>query len=301
MAKIWEEVLAQAPIEQDQNFFELGGHSFAALTIASRVEQELNQTFPLSLLFQHPTIGELCYYLEHHQPVNDVVCLQQGNGQHTPLYLIHGQGGGVLSYYDLVTQLGDEYTVYGIQAKGYDGEEDCLTTMEEMIDYYVSLIKQIQPAGPYRLGGWSLGGVLAHGVTEKLEQMGNQVEVLVMIDSTWLENKERELVYQQLKSGEFLPTIDSEKNKLWLANGIAFTRYQLERTVHTPIHLFVAKDRSQTIGSSNWERWTTSSVHVSLVEGNHVTMMEQTKVKELAVGIRQAIRSAEKLFARKWD
>ncbi|MCH5586165.1 amino acid adenylation domain-containing protein [Shimazuella sp. AN120528] len=301
MTKIWEEVLSQTPIGLDQNFFDLGGHSFDAMAIASRVEQDLGFPFALSALFQCPTIGELCYYLEHQHSIHSVITLQQGNGRHTPLFLIHGQGGGVLSYHHLVAQLNDELTIYGIQARGYEGEADIFTALEEMIDYYVSLIKQVQPAGPYRLGGWSLGGVLAHGVTAKLEQMGDTVEFLAMIDSTWLDQEESELLYQQLKSGAFLPTIDSEKNKLWLANGIAFARYQLENMVRTPIHLFVAENRSQTIGSSNWAPWTASTVYANIVDGNHVSLLEKANVKKLADDMGQAIQATKKWFAGKED
>lgn len=301
MTKIWEEVLSKSPIGLHQNFFELGGHSFDALTIASRVEQELDYSFPLSLLFQHPTIAELCYYLEHHQSVESVVILQQGEIQQRPLFLFHGQGGGVLSYYDLVSCLRDDLTIYGIQARGYDGEEGILSTIEEMVDNYVTLVKQVQPTGPYRLAGWSLGGVIAHAMTAKLEQMGERVELLAMLDSTWLEKEESKLLYKQLKSGEFSPTVDSNKDKLWLANGIAFARYQLSHMVNAPIHLFVAEDRTQTIGSSNWAPWTTATVHANIVEGNHLTMLDKAYVKKLAVGLEQAIQAAEKLVVRKGE
>jgi amino acid adenylation domain-containing protein/non-ribosomal peptide synthase protein (TIGR01720 family) len=301
MKEIWEDVLSQSPIDIHQNFFELGGHSFDALAIASRVEQELKYSFPLSLLFQHPTIAELCYYLEHQSTTESVVILQQGEAGQSPLFLLHGQGGGVLSYYDLVACLPDDLPIYGIQARGYDDEDDVLSTVENMVDHYVKLVKHVQPTGPYRIAGWSLGGVLAHAMTAKLEQMGEQVELVIMIDSTWLKKEESKWLYQQLKSGEFSPTVDSNKDKLWLTNGIAFARYQLRNMVNAPIYLFVAEDQTQTIGSSNWAPWTRATVHANIVQGNHLTMLEKANVEGLAVGIERAIQAAKKFVVRKGD
>jgi amino acid adenylation domain-containing protein/non-ribosomal peptide synthase protein (TIGR01720 family) len=301
MTQIWEEVLGQQPIDAQQNFFELGGHSFDALAISSRVEQELEFAMPLSLLFQYPTIAELCYYLEHNQSIHSVITMQQGDTNQKPLFIIHGQGGGVLAYADLVSQFGRDQTIYGIQSRGYEAEADVITDMEEMADFYVSLIKQIQPNAPYRFIGWSMGGVLAHLITAKLEKMGDQVELLVMIDSTWLNKEESALLDQQLKSGKFVATEDEHKNQLWLTNGIAFANYELGSIVNTPIHLFVAEDQSQTIGSSNWSPWTTSTVHANIVGGNHVTMLQQPHSSKLAIELQQAITTANNLVARKGD
>lgn len=299
MTQIWEEVLEQQSIDGQQNFFELGGHSFDALAIVSRVEQELEYTMPLSLLFQYPTIAELCYYLEHDQPIHTVIAMQQGDPNQTPLFLIHGQGGGILAYSDLVNQLGKDQTIYGIQSRGYEAEAVVIADMEEMADYYLSLIKQIQPNGPYRFIGWSMGGVLAHLITAKLEKMGGQVELLVMIDSTWLNKEESVLLDQQLKSGKFAATEEKHKNHVWLTNGIAFANYELGSIVDAPIHLFVAEDQSQTIGSSNWAPWTTSTIHANIVEGNHVTMLQQPHSSRLAEKLQQAIATADNVVAHK--
>jgi amino acid adenylation domain-containing protein/non-ribosomal peptide synthase protein (TIGR01720 family) len=299
--QIWEEVLAKQPIDIHQNFFELGGHSFDALAIVSRVEQDLGYKLPLAKLFQFPTIAELCYQLEHNQSIQSIVLLQQGNEMETPLFLIHGQGGGVLPYYDLVKQLDAEQTIYGIQAKGYEGEADFIGSMDEMADYYVSLIQQLQPVGPYRLAGWSMGGVLAHLITEKLEKLGEQVELLALIDSTWLEQEEGKLLEEQLKSGEFEPSLDKFKDWLWLENGFAFARYQLGKVVSAPIHLFVAEDRSQTIGSTNWTPWTASTVHANIVDGNHLTMLQPANIEKLAKSLQSALDSAAMRLTSKGD
>jgi thioesterase domain-containing protein/acyl carrier protein len=301
MKQIWEEVLAKPSIDIHQNFFELGGHSFDALAIVSRVEQDLGYKLPLAKLFQFPTITELCYQLEHDQPIQSIVLLQQGNEMETPLFLIHGQGGGVLSYYDLVKQLDSEQTIYGIQAKGFEGEADYIASIDEMADYYVSLIQQLQPVGPYRLAGWSMGGVLAHLITTKFEKLGEQVEFLALIDSTWLEQDEGKLLEEQLKSDEFKLSLDKTKDRLWLENGFAFARYRLGKVVYTPIHLFVAEDRSQTIGSTNWTPWTASTVHANIVDGNHLTMLQTTNVEKLARSLQSALDSAAMRLTRKGD
>ena len=112
-----------------------------------------------------------------------LVELQKGNPQLPPLFLLHPIGGTVYFYRDLAQNLGSEQPVYGVQAQGVEGEAEALTTVEEMANYYIESIRQLQPHGPYLLGGSSFGGTLAFEMAQKLHQIGEQIPLLVMLDS----------------------------------------------------------------------------------------------------------------------
>ncbi|OYE02680.1 thioesterase domain-containing protein [Nostoc sp. 'Peltigera membranacea cyanobiont' 232] len=95
---------------------------------------------------------------------------------------IHPIGGSVYSYRYLAHNLEADLPVYGLQAQGLDGEGEPLTQIEEMAKSYLDLLQTVQPIGPYRLGGWSLGGLVAFEIAQQLHQQGQEVSQLVIID-----------------------------------------------------------------------------------------------------------------------
>jgi thioesterase domain-containing protein/acyl carrier protein len=185
MAQLWEQVLGVCPIGIHDNFFEVGGHSLKAVALMEAIRKRFDVTLPLTLLFQSPTIAALCHKLRDSGDFasRDVlVLLRQGDGSRSPLFLVHPQGGGVMSYLPLVRELDDAETIYGIQSVGYESDEEPLTTMEEMTERFLAEIKQVQPKGPYRLAGWSFGGIAAYALALRLEMQGERVEFLGLFD-----------------------------------------------------------------------------------------------------------------------
>ncbi|WP_420802065.1 alpha/beta fold hydrolase [Tumebacillus flagellatus] len=115
--------------------------------------------------------------------------IQKGAG--TPLFLVHPIGGMAHVYAGLASGL-PEQTVYGLQARGVEeGSGDPIDTVEEMAAYYLEGVRQVQPEGPYRLGGWSFGGVVAYEMARQLQAQGQDVEPLVFFDSYAPENREQ--------------------------------------------------------------------------------------------------------------
>ena len=184
LAGIWEEVL-RCPVGRDDNFFALGGQSLAAIRLMARMEAAFGCQLPLSLLFERPTVAELAEHLretgsgESWSPL--VVLRAQGNRR--PFFCVHGGGGNVLHYYALAKELGADQPFYALQAVGLDGSATPLRTVEEMATLYLENIRRVQPTGPYRLGGHSLGGQIAFEMARQLTRGGEPVECLVVMDT----------------------------------------------------------------------------------------------------------------------
>ncbi|HEU4963516.1 MAG TPA: thioesterase domain-containing protein, partial [Bacilli bacterium] len=185
MARLWEEVLDLAAVGIHDNFFLIGGHSLKALALSNRIKEQFGVTLPLALLFQAPTVADLCRHVRAHRDGEEqiLIPLQQGTSSQPPLFLIHPQGGGVLSYFHLVRELGTEQTVYGLQAVGFESDREPLTSLEAMADLYLAEMRKVASRGPYRLAGWSFGGVLAYELARRLEAEDEGVEFFGLLDA----------------------------------------------------------------------------------------------------------------------
>jgi thioesterase domain-containing protein/acyl carrier protein len=185
LAEIWEEVLQRQPINMTDNFFELGGHSLLAVQLFALIEERLHRKLPVAYLFKHGTIEHLAAQLRQHDsaPQSLLVKIQSGAPQRRPLFLIHPVGGSVFCYVELARALGREQPLYAFQARGLNGEEAPHTSIEEMAAAYLEELRRAQPEGPYHLGGWSLGGVIAFEMAQQLRAGGHEVSLLAMFDS----------------------------------------------------------------------------------------------------------------------
>lgn len=103
-------------------------------------------------------------------------------GDRPPLFLIHPSGGSVHWYGDLAGQMPDDQPVYGLQAHGLLGDADLDVTIEAMAERYLREIRRVQPAGPYHIGSWSMGVVIALEVAQQLRDQGQEVALLAMLD-----------------------------------------------------------------------------------------------------------------------
>jgi thioesterase domain-containing protein/acyl carrier protein len=184
LAKLWEELLRVEPIGVKDNFFEAGGHSLLAVRLVSRIQHELGKAIPLTAVFQEPTIEHLAGLLhdDHDHGVRTSRLVQLHGGTKPPLIYVHPVGGSIFSYLNLVQYLDSDQPLYALQAAGLDEDQSALQTIEEMAAGYVAEIRATLP-GPYYLGGWSFGGVVAFEMAQQLEAAGEQVVLLTLIDS----------------------------------------------------------------------------------------------------------------------
>jgi len=185
LTKIWEQLLEIEPISVKDNFFELGGDSLLALRLFTQIEQTFGKNLSLSTLLEAPTVEQLASVLsrETESVAWSALVPIQSSGSKPPFFCVHGNGANVLIFKDLAHQLGSEQPFYGLQARGVDGKQEPLSRIEDMAAFYIQEIRTLQPEGPYFLGGYSSGGLVAFEMARQLQQQGEKVAFLGLLDS----------------------------------------------------------------------------------------------------------------------
>lgn len=184
LALIWQEVLGVQPVGVTDNFFELGGHSLLAIRLFAFIESRLGTKLPLTTVFQGATVEALARILRVQAtrgPEQPLVAIQPG-GRKPPLFLVHPAGGHVFPYLHLAQFLGVDQPCYGLQARGLEDGHDPHILIEDMAAYYIQAVRTVQPKGPYLLGGWSMGGVVAFEMAQQLHAQGELVALLAIFD-----------------------------------------------------------------------------------------------------------------------
>jgi thioesterase domain-containing protein/acyl carrier protein len=185
LVRVWEEVLDRPRIGVRDNFFDLGGHSLLAVRLLARVQERFGRDLPLAILFQKGTVEQMAALLRGGASPETSSCLIpiQPGGTATPFFCVHPAGGDVLCYAPLARHLGADQPFYGLQSRGLSGAGEPIQKVPEMAGLYLEEIRRVQPEGPYRLGGWSLGGVVAFEMARQLRERGEEVALLAFLDS----------------------------------------------------------------------------------------------------------------------
>ncbi len=195
LVEVWQELLQHQPIGVYDSFFELGGHSLLAVQMMVKIQQRLGKEVALAHLLQNSDIASLAKRLEGDQSVSCLVPLQ-AQGDNPPIFCIHALGGVVLSYLSLAQEFGTEQAVYGLQALGIEANQQALTSVEAMAEYYLALIKTVQAQGPYYLIGHSFGGLIALEMAKTLTTQQQAVK-LVLLDTLAPDYYARQRLEQQ--------------------------------------------------------------------------------------------------------
>lgn len=192
LAHIWQEILCIESLGINDDFFELGGHSLLAVHLIAKINKQFGKNIQLSAILQSPTIKQLAILHEqaNYQTSSPLVAIQP-QGSKPPLFFVHPVGGNILCYYELSLHLSSDQPFYGLQALGLNGESQPYTRIEDMAAKYIGALREIQPNGPYFLGGWSMGGIVAFEMATQLLRHGDQVDMLAMLDSPAPVNSEQ--------------------------------------------------------------------------------------------------------------
>ncbi|MEO3808653.1 non-ribosomal peptide synthase/polyketide synthase [Sphaerisporangium sp. B11E5] len=182
---LFAEALGLDQVGAEESFFELGGDSLLAMRLIERIRSVLGAGVTIRQLFAGPTPAAIALALGDAaggaEEYARILPLHDGEPGGAPLFCMHSGGGLSWHYAGLVHHL-PGHPLYGVQAAGLTGDEPLPGAIEEMAAEYLSLIRAVQPEGPYRLAGWSLGGVVAHAVATRIQQEGGAVALLAVLD-----------------------------------------------------------------------------------------------------------------------
>jgi aspartate racemase len=181
---LWKQMLKRDDIGIHDNFFEKGGDSLLVVLMITQLESDLQTTLPLALIFHAPTIAEMAKVLREQgwKPKWTSLVPIQPNGSKPPLFCVHADGG-TFFYTRFAPGLSPDQPFYGLQALGLDGQTQPFTRLDEMAAHYIREIRSVQPHGPYRLGGFSVGGVIIYEMAQQLMEQGEQVSMLAFLDA----------------------------------------------------------------------------------------------------------------------
>ncbi|MBY6218110.1 SDR family NAD(P)-dependent oxidoreductase [Qipengyuania aquimaris] len=209
LAGFWQDLLGLETVGVDDSFFDLGGHSLIAVRLFALIKKTYRVEFPISVLFDTPTVASIAELIAErigHDGSNvsnddeagdpetrpaaaqrrftHLVSMHNGEGgQSTPFFLVAGMFGNVLNLRHLANLIGADRPFYGLQARGLYGDDEPHETLSEAATDYIAEMQQVQPSGPYLIGGFSGGGLTAYEIAHQLEAAGEEVSLLVMLDT----------------------------------------------------------------------------------------------------------------------
>jgi pristinamycin I synthase-3/4 len=186
LCQMFGEVLGVRRVGIEDNFFALGGHSLLATRLVSQIRAAFGVELRIRTLFEAPTVAQLAPRLNAQsspESAFEQLLPLRSQGSLPPLFCAHPAGGLSWNYAGLMRELEVQRPIYGLQAPGVAHDVPYAATIEEMAEDYVNAIQQIQPQGSYHLLGWSFGGVVAYAMACRLQQMGERVALLGIMDS----------------------------------------------------------------------------------------------------------------------
>src|SRR5271170_7389879 len=169
LTPIWRRVLQLSSVDVEANFFDLGGDSSLALQLFNEIARTSGRELPPVTIYLAPTIASLAAALEQPSDLRfpPLVLLKDGYAE-PPLFVTHGLGGSVIDFFQVVKHIQTPHSIHGMQARGVDGTEEPFDRIEDMAQFYLDAIRQVQPHGPYLLVGYSLGGLVTFEMAQQL-------------------------------------------------------------------------------------------------------------------------------------
>ncbi|MBT5872874.1 MAG: amino acid adenylation domain-containing protein [Candidatus Latescibacteria bacterium] len=360
IAEIWEETLQIGQVGIRDNFFEIGGNSLIAVRLFAKINDRFGVDLPLAAIFEAPNIEESSKLIGNlivsesssdvqtsdmreldnsttGEPSNSALTTGewtplvalQAKGSRLPFFCMHGAGGNVLNFHLLSTKLGEDQPFFGLQAQGVDGKLPPLESIEQMAEIYIDAVKTVQPEGPYLLGGYSGGGIVALDMARQLAGKGEEIGLLVFLDTFaprlpkrsytvgeklrllwdlgiqgWLrlrldieiERFKRYQVWNNLRKGKPVPL---QLRETYLMNSFVQTqvKYDPKDPYLGPIHLLTAERvnviHEHVAHDLGWSHMPTGEITVHRVPGGHDDLVLEPNVNVLVDHMRRCLDAAQ--------
>jgi amino acid adenylation domain-containing protein len=234
LVRIWEKVLGVRPIGVATSFFDLGGLSILAARMFVRISRVFGKELPLATLFQAPTIEQLAKHLRPDSRAVGYATLAkiQPQGSATPLFCVHGGAGSTLFLHRLARAMGTDRPLYGFEPEGLDGRRFRRLSVPAMAAHYIAEIRTVQPKGPYCIGGYCFGGLVAFEMAQQLRALGEQTPLIALFSAPLRFNRASQPLQHQAAAphrsagAKLLRLLRSPaRTVVWRLRGVGFAMY----------------------------------------------------------------------------
>nr|WP_305812688.1 thioesterase domain-containing protein [Photobacterium leiognathi] len=310
LIEAYQEVLGIKQVGITDNFFQIGGHSLLALRLATIIESKLGKPVEIVDIFRYSTPRELAetFTRDALNLDKETLLTISETGSDEAIFLVHPVFGLAYPYLALSNCMQSE-RIYGLNNPAFGHEQGRFASIEQQAENYVSEIQKVQPQGPYRLGGWSYGGIVAYEMAQILRAQGQEVERLVLIDSFFASSQN----WQQpdnlaLQSFMFKEGVDPKS-----AFGKAFSvelrhtpallmNYQPSAYEGRVDYLQASRKRDHDNPlifdnlSNDWQRLVKGEFYLYHIDATHDDLFKEDKIEQTANVLRQ-IFSRQDVFS----
>ncbi|WP_286329997.1 non-ribosomal peptide synthetase [Streptomyces sp. MBT42] len=212
---IFADVLGLERVGVEDNFFELGGHSLLAMRLVGRIRDELGVPVQVGTVMSAPTVADVAARIgsDSRRDALRVLLPLRERGGKAPLFCFHPASGFSWQYTGLLRHLDADRPVYGVQSPGLAGELPDAADVAELCERYLTEIRAVQPEGPYHFAGYSFGGTVAHTLAAMLQERGEEVAFLALLDAYPPERDD----WSYLETPEWRERLEQEENGFLLS------------------------------------------------------------------------------------
>ncbi|HEV8560819.1 MAG TPA: alpha/beta fold hydrolase [Actinophytocola sp.] len=302
LCRLFAEVLGVERVPADVSFFDLGGDSLLAMRLVARIRAVLDAEVSITAFFTAPTAAAVAQSLAGGTETDDLGLLLPLTleGAHSPLFCVHPSAGLSWCYRELAGHLPGR-PVYGLHARGFSADERLPETLEEMAADYVKQIRSVQPTGPYHLLGWSFGGLVAHAMATHLQELGEAVAVLAVLDGypygTWKRQEAPAVTPDAVTPDAVTPEpADGPLAEIIKvnANNVQLMEQFTPGLFHGDLLLFVAKGLQDAVQPADaidsWTPYVSGNIERVDVNSDHHRMMRGRSISEIAQLISTRLR-----------
>jgi len=186
LTRLWKDILDLSEVSASDDFFLCGGNSLTAIELLIRIQREYHISLSPDTIYRYPTLRQQAILLQERaataKEYHPLISPLREGGDLPPLFCIHTLGGVVDHYLKIISAIDKSRPVFGIRGRGLVPGETLPKTLGEIAREEVDAIRTVQKTGPYYILGFSFGGIVAFELACQLQELGEEVAFLGIID-----------------------------------------------------------------------------------------------------------------------